>query len=108
MCVVNFVRTQKFKHVKSYGHVTPSYFVCIIKTFANNLKKYDILCFFIHIFLSLLLLRTYAMRTWITKVATPKARDVQDVKTKMLKWLMQRTYDWISDMFNHEWQHGMA
>ena len=47
---------------------------------------------------------------WIglKKLASRNASDLQCIKAEMFKWTGKESHVWISDMFNHALQHGMA
>ena len=43
----------------------------------------------------------------LKKLGTRKAKDLQGLKPKILKWTKEETHCWIRDMFNLALQHGM-
>ena len=44
----------------------------------------------------------------LEKLATFKAKDVQGLKAKILKWTRVKMHYWICDVFNLVLQYGMA
>ena len=42
------------------------------------------------------------------KLVSRKANNLRCIQAEMLKWTGKEAHAWISDMFNHALQHGMA